>query len=60
MNSKVSGFGAIATNSPWHRLARVVRRFERKGTRMARALGAALYANREDDPLDRLRRAGLI
>ncbi|MYA16311.1 MAG: hypothetical protein F4086_06030 [Gemmatimonadetes bacterium] len=60
MNSKASGFGAINTNSPLHRLAHVVWRFERRGTRMARALRAALYANREDDPLERLRRAGLI
>ncbi len=68
MNGTALGFGAVATNgtrrsgSNWlhDRLARIVRRSERKGARAAQAHRVALYAARNRDPLDRLRRAGLI
>ena len=68
MNRTAPGFGAVAGNGTRRpggnrlqdRLARIVRRSERKGARMAQARRVALYAARNGDPLDRLRRAGLI
>ena len=68
MNRTAPGFGAVAGNGTRRsggnrlqdRLARIVRRSERKGARVAGAHHVALYAARNGDPLDRLRRAGLI
>lgn len=73
MNRTAPGFGATASNGTrrsggnWlpDRLARIVRRSDRKGPRVARAHGVALSAGRpfrspQGDPPDRLRRAGLI
>jgi len=68
MNRPAPGFGAIATNGAkcsggnrFHdRLARIVRRSERKGARAAKAHRVSPYTARNGDPPDRLRRAGLI
>ncbi len=61
MNRKAPRFGAAAANGTRRRsLARIVRRSERKGARMARALRVAPSAERRHNPPDRLRRAGLI
>ncbi len=68
MNGTAPGFGAVAGNGTRRsgdnrlqdRLARIVRPSGRKGTRVGQARRVALYAARNGDPLDRLRRAGLI
>ena len=61
MNRKTLRVGAAAAPGTRRRsLARIVRRSERKGARMVRALRVAPSADRRDDPPDRLRRAGLI
>ena len=68
MNRPALGFGAIATSGTKRsagdrlhdRLARIVRRSERKNARVAKAHRVSPYTTRNGDPLDGLRRAGLI